>query len=164
MRSSFQIFRQSVEKMKMWLTAVICLMAVVNCQAKCDLKTEMKACAILYDEEDCGGWRFPVPENSFINVESGVLTSLLDKALGPLKDDPKDDDAESVVVKKGCTFVGYQRKWSSALGPGKAIAVAAKESGLLSSGSNKYVSFAKEDETKPLDEKIDAAYCFCRKN
>ena len=45
-------------------------------------------CAVLYDDEDCHGWSFEVPNGSY--------------------DLPEDlrNDAEVVVVKAGCKFTG----------------------------------------------------------
>ena len=45
-------------------------------------------CAVLYDDEDCRGWSFQVPNGSY-----------------DLPEDLKDD-AEVVVVRAGCKFTG----------------------------------------------------------
>merc|ERR1712027_267659 len=50
--------------------------------------------AVLYDDEDCRGWSFQVPNGSY-----------------DLPEDLKDD-AEVVVVKAGCKFTGYNNKES----------------------------------------------------
>ena len=50
-------------------------------------------CAILYSEEDCDGWAFEVPKG---------YSEL--RTLAPT--DPKKNDAESVLVRQGCRFIG----------------------------------------------------------
>ena len=52
-------------------------------------------CAILYDHEDCGGWAFDVREG---------YSELKDSALVG----PKKNDAESVLVREGCKFIGME--------------------------------------------------------
>ena len=51
------------------------------------------ACALLYDEEDCGGWEHEVP----IGYSELPRFSL---------SGPKKNDAESVLVRPGCKFIG----------------------------------------------------------
>jgi len=51
------------------------------------------ACALLYDDEDCDGWEYQVP--------SGY------SELGFAISGPRKNDAESVLVKQGCRFIGY---------------------------------------------------------
>merc|ERR1711963_548100 len=51
-------------------------------------------CAVLYDDEDCRGWSFQVPNGSY-----------------DLPEDLKDD-AEVVVVRAGCKFTGFNNKES----------------------------------------------------
>ena len=46
-------------------------------------------CAILYDDDGCEGWELPIKEGY--------------QKLGFWK----KNDAEAVVVKRGCTFIGY---------------------------------------------------------
>ena len=62
--------------------------------ATCNRKTvPVDRCAILYDEEDCGGWAFEVPQG-YSELRTLVLTG------------PKKNDAESVLVRQGCRFIG----------------------------------------------------------
>ena len=62
--------------------------------SSCDSKrVPVDRCAILYDEEDCGGWSFEAPEG-YSELENFALTG------------PKTNDAESVLVREGCRFTG----------------------------------------------------------
>ena len=51
-------------------------------------RLEGNACAVLYDDEGCGGWDLSVPEGY---TELNFW---------------KRNDAEAIVVKAGCIFVG----------------------------------------------------------
>merc|ERR1712012_965272 len=51
-------------------------------------------CAVLYDDEDCRGWSFEVPNGSY-----------------DLTEDLRND-AEVVVVKAGCKFTGFKKTGS----------------------------------------------------
>ena len=51
----------------------------------------MKTCAILFDEEDC--------DDEYFVVNEGYTSDL----------DDMENDAESVMVKPGCVFVGHDR-------------------------------------------------------
>ena len=53
-------------------------------------------CALLYDEEDCDGWEYEVP------IGYSELPSFSFSG-------PKRNDAESVLVRPGCKFIGKQR-------------------------------------------------------
>ena len=50
-------------------------------------------CALLYDEEDCDGWEYKVP------IGYSELPSFSFSG-------PKRNDAESVLVRPGCKFIG----------------------------------------------------------
>ena len=51
------------------------------------------SCALLYDEEYCSGWEYEVP------IGYKELPRFSWKG-------PKKDDAESVLVRPGCKFIG----------------------------------------------------------
>ena len=51
------------------------------------------SCALLYDDDDCSGWKFEVP----IGYKELPRFSL---------SGPRKDDAESVLVRPGCKFIG----------------------------------------------------------
>ena len=62
--------------------------------SSCSGKTVPRdVCALLYDEEDCGGWEHEVP----IGYSELPRFSL---------SGPKKNDAESVLVRPGCKFIG----------------------------------------------------------
>ena len=50
-------------------------------------------CALLYDDDDCSGWKMEVP----IGYKELPRFSL---------GGPRKDDAESVLVRPGCKFIG----------------------------------------------------------
>ena len=50
-------------------------------------------CAILYDEEDCGGWAYEVPVG-YTKLSGWSISG------------PQKNDAESVLVRQGCKFIG----------------------------------------------------------
>lgn len=92
-------------------------------------------CAVLFDDDDCEGWERPVPEGY--------------TALGYWK----KNDAESVVVKAGCTFIGYDEAGEEASARGRSIVVDA---------SNKRTNVQKNFRGKnELDEKISSTECRC---
>ena len=49
-------------------------------------------CALLYDDDDCGGWEYQVPRG-YSELSWGITG-------------PRKNDAESVLVRKGCRFIG----------------------------------------------------------
>ena len=62
--------------------------------SSCSGKTVPRGvCALLYDEEDCGGWEFEVP------IGYTELPRIAFSAA-------KKNDAESVLVRPGCKFIG----------------------------------------------------------
>ena len=62
--------------------------------SSCSGKTVPRGvCALLYDEEDCGGWEHKVPIG-YSELPRFSLTG------------PKKNDAESVLVRPGCKFIG----------------------------------------------------------
>jgi len=117
--------------------------------------TEPGVCAILYDEEDCGGWAFKVKEGQNIKVGRGTLASIGDKVAGPLVDLAKGDDAESVLVRKGCTFTGHDRSKGHILGSGDSIQITAHPN------QDTYASFD-TPQYEDLDEEIEAVDCSCQ--
>ncbi|XP_023341906.1 uncharacterized protein LOC111711717 isoform X2 [Eurytemora carolleeae] len=107
-------------------------------------------CAILFDEDDCSGWQLHVNEG-YTELPKQTLG---DKLGGPLIDNPKKNDAEAVLVRKGCILVGYDHDRDSIFtGLGKAAVVAAV-------GAHKYQNFD-EDGYKDIDEKISSVDCVC---
>jgi len=70
----------------------------------CSSKTvPSSACALLYDEYDCNGWEHEVPVG-YSELPSAILKYVPKFFVG---DPPKKNDAESVLVRPGCLFVGY---------------------------------------------------------
>merc|ERR1711915_1042610 len=67
-------------------------------ELKCAEMPDNGTCAILFDEDDCDGWQLAVNEG---------YTELPDKTSFSLTDKPKKNDAEAVLVRDGCVFVGY---------------------------------------------------------
>ena len=51
------------------------------------------SCALLYDDDDCSGWEYKVP----IGYKELPRFSV---------GGPRKDDAESVLVRPGCKFIG----------------------------------------------------------
>merc|ERR1719229_383718 len=50
-------------------------------------------CALLFDDDDCGGWEYQVPRG-YSELSWGFTG-------------PRKNDAESVLVRRGCRFIGY---------------------------------------------------------
>lgn len=76
----------------------------VDASGSCSNKTVPgSACALLYDEYDCSGWEHEVP-TGYSEFSSSILKYLPSFLVG---DTPKKNDAESVLVRPGCLFVGY---------------------------------------------------------
>jgi len=99
-------------------------------------------CAIIFDNDDCDGWQLHVNEG---------YTELPKKKLS-FRDKVKEDDAEAVLLRNGCVFIGYEEY--KADGYGKSIAVSASE-------GHKYQDFD-EDGFEDLDEEISAVFCTCK--
>ena len=75
----------------------------VDASGSCSNKTvPSSACALLYDEYDCSGWEHEVP-TGYSEFSSSILKYLPSFLVG---DTPKKNDAESVLVRPGCLFVG----------------------------------------------------------
>merc|ERR1711973_194860 len=96
-------------------------------------------CAILFDNDDCDGRQHYVNEG---------YTKLSYSA-----DTVKRNTAESVLVRDGCVFVGYDHIYDEGKGFGENIAVAASE-------GHKYQDLD-EEGFKDLDEDISAVFCTC---
>ena len=63
-------------------------------KASCSGKTVPRGkCALLFDEEDCEGWEFEVPVG-YTELDRFSVRG------------PKKNDAESVLVRPGCKFIG----------------------------------------------------------
>merc|ERR1711872_824627 len=98
----------------------VVLLSISSALAVCpDRIDDPKVCAILYDEDRCGGWALNIHEGTNIKVERdrsgllgkivGTISKVADKVSGPFIDLAKGDDAESVIIRSGCTFTGYDR-------------------------------------------------------
>ena len=69
-------------------------MAQAGIFSSCSGKTVPQGvCALLYDDDDCSGWKMEVP----IGYKELPRFSL---------GGPRKDDAESVLVRQGCKFIG----------------------------------------------------------
>jgi len=99
-------------------------------------------CAIVYDESNCGGWKLEIPK-----AARGKSTRM---------DWPwyasfwYRNDIESISVRKGCTFTG----WDDHGFDGKSISIAA------GGRSDKRIN-TKEDEYDDLHEDIESLECRC---
>merc|ERR1712127_58713 len=107
------------------------LSGIKNFLRRCKMPND-GTCAILYDDEGCDGWELKVNEG-YTALPKKSKTSTF--TLG-LIDGPKENDAESVLVRKGCVFVGYEYD------------------------GKKDQSFG-EDGFEDLDEEISAVECRC---
>ena len=68
--------------------------------SSCNGKTVPRGkCALLFDDKDCGGWEYEVPIG-YSELPRFALS-------GPTK-----NDAESVLVKPGCKFIGKENELS----------------------------------------------------
>merc|ERR1712168_66578 len=153
-------------KFELWFTVVVCTASLATAQlikfnkakeSYNNLKSRLSCaemptngtCAILFDEDDCTGWQLAVNEG-YTELPS---RSTLDLLAGTFIDNPKKDDAEAVLVRGGCMFIGYQRAKDSSRGLGEAVIIAAID-------GHRYQNLA-DDDFKRLDEKIDAVDCKC---
>merc|ERR1711962_1313740 len=100
-----------------------------RCNRKCENELEKyfksnnatTHCALLFDEDCCDpdGWALPIPQG-YVELESANL----DRLLGSIVDKPKKRDAESLVVRAGCSLVARtMRSWRSKLRLSTATAV-----------------------------------------
>jgi len=122
----------------------------VKSRLQCAEMPNNGTCAILFDEDNCEGWQLAVNEG-YTELPSQTKTDFF--GLG-LIDNPKKNDAEAVLVRDGCVFVGYDHDKKSSRGLGDAIVVAAI-------GGHRYQKFD-EDEFEDLDEEISAVDCVCK--
>ncbi|XP_059090388.1 uncharacterized protein LOC131886147 [Tigriopus californicus] len=91
-------------------------------------------CAVLFDDSKCGGWKYPVKtgyhELSF----------------------RRRNDVESLIVKEGCKFTGYDHDGTTAKERGDFVIVDARNS------RRPEVRELKGDK---MDERISSLQCFC---
>jgi len=145
----------------------VVLLSISSALAVCpDRIDDPKVCAILYDEDRCGGWALNIHEGTNIKVERdrsgllgkivGTISKVADKVSGPFIDLAKGDDAESVIIRSGCTFTGYDRPAGHILGRGDKVEIKADRS--------KPITYAQFDskEYDDLDEEIEAVDCVCQ--
>ena len=104
-------------------------------------------CAYLFDEENCEGWVLPVkPGFTELGNTFNIFSITSDK--------PKKNDAEAVVVRDGCLFIGYDHtKGTMLTGLGDSVVIAAID-------GNKYVDLT-EDEYD-FKNKISSMDCVCQ--
>merc|ERR1711962_566561 len=121
----------------------------VKSRLQCAEMPNNGTCAILFDEDDCTGWQLAVNEG-YTELPSQGVTDFLG---GSFIDKPKKDDAEAVLVRNGCMFIGYQRAKDSSRGLGDAVIITAID-------GHRYQNLD-TDGFKQLDEKIDAVDCKC---
>merc|ERR1712107_213181 len=94
---------------------------IVNLKSElsCAVFKDPSTCAILFDDDGCDGWQAPVGEG-YTKLKDGNLKDIF-------VDRPKANDAEAVLVRKGCVFVGYDHDKDSSQGWGKSVAIAASQ-------------------------------------
>lgn len=105
-------------------------------------KTDNNACAVLFDEDDCGGWAKTIAKGEYLELPSRD---------GPFTDKPKKRDAEALVVRKGCTLVA---RTEPAGFRGHSFAFAAEKSENL-------IIDDLDDDHEDLEEEIEAVHCYC---
>merc|ERR1712150_217248 len=130
----------SKKAMKFLLLLALCgsvANAGIFSSSSCSGKTVPSgACALLYDDEDCGGWEYEVPSGY---SELGFT---------------KRNDAESVLVKQGCTFTGYDHADAGNFrARGDSVEVDARN-------SRTAVKKNLEDDEE-LEERITSMTCTC---
>ncbi|XP_023341910.1 uncharacterized protein LOC111711720 [Eurytemora carolleeae] len=118
----------------------------VKARLQCAEMPNDGTCAILFDDDDCTGWQLKVKEGYTELPEAGGLKKLF-------IDDAKEDDAEAVLVRKGCVLVGYDHKKGHSKGLGDAVVIAAVD-------AHKYQDLS-DDGFDDLDEEISAVDCVC---
>eukprot|EP00092_Neocalanus_flemingeri_P013310 GFUD01014346.1.p1 GENE.GFUD01014346.1~~GFUD01014346.1.p1 ORF type:complete len:165 (+),score=33.19 GFUD01014346.1:16-510(+) len=124
----------------------------VAARFECAKLPDDRTCAVLFDEDDCSGWQMNIKEG-YTELPKQGFTDFLG---GGLIDRAKKNDAEAVLVRDGCIFIGYDHyKDSFTTGLGDAIAIMAID-------GNAYKNFAEEKSMKHMDEKISAVDCFCK--
>jgi len=122
----------------------------VKTRLQCAEMPNNGTCAILFDEDDCSGWQLAINEGYTVLPRQGVTDFLG----GTFIDKPKRNDAEAVLVRSGCIFIGYDHpKDSITTGLGDAVVV-------LAIDGHKYQNFD-EDGFDELDEEISAVDCRC---
>merc|ERR1711973_678958 len=160
MGSSSADVEQTISRMRVLLFALLATAASgqlisgikeayknVKARLSCADMPNNGTCAILFDEDDCTGWQLAVNEG-YTELPSQGVTDFLG---GTFIDKPKKDDAEAVLVRNGCMFIGYQRAKDSSRGLGDAVIITAID-------GHRYQNLD-TDGFKQLDEKIDAVDC-----
>jgi hypothetical protein len=92
-------------------------------------------CAILYDDDGCNGWKEPIAVGY--------------RELGW----SRYDDAESVVVRKGCVFTGFQYASDNPSKRGRSVIVDATHQ-----ATDFYKKF---NDSEELESSISAVDCRC---
>jgi len=115
---------------------------------KCPSFTNDTTCAFLFDEDGCEGWQLAV-KPGYTKMETGIL-----KILSFTSDKPKANDAEAVVVRNGCIFIGYDHDKDDLInGLGSSVVIAAID-------GNKYVNF--NDDEYDFENEISSMDCVCK--
>merc|ERR1711962_1144368 len=93
-------------------------------------------CAMVYDDEDCEGWKLDVPVGE-------MMFKWWDPTYFWYR-----NDIETVVVRAGCTFTGFD---DSSLNGGSFT--------IRAGNSDRRVNLGDEDEYEDYDEKIQSLSC-----
>ena len=96
-------------------------------------------CAIVYDDGECNGWKLDIAEGE-----------IMFKWWHPVNYWYRND-IESVSVRQGCTFTGFD---DSSLNGGSFT--------IRAGNADRHVTLADEDEYEDYDEKIQSISCICR--
>lgn len=127
------------------IISILLLFSVSNIQAgiftrnKC-VDVPSNLCAVVFDDEKCNGWKLDINEGE-------IMFKWWDPIYYWYR-----NDIESVSVRKGCTFTGFD---DSSLNGGSFTI----RSG---SSSDSHVTLSDEDEYEDYDEKIQSISCVCR--
>jgi len=127
-----------------------------RCNRKCENELEKyfksnnaaTHCALLFDEDCCDpdGWALPIPQG-YVELESANL----DRLLVSIVDKPKKRDAESLVVRAGCSLVARTEPWGK---EGYSFNFQAPKNEHLVIGEL-------SEDHEELEEQIEAVHCYC---
>merc|ERR1711934_1336589 len=136
--------RGELQKMKSLLLVIASLaffgsVAKAGIFSSCNGKTVPQgSCALLYDDDDCSGWKYEVP----IGYKELPRFSV---------GGPRKDDAESVLVRQGCKFIGYSDDGQR----GDTVVV---------DNLRSTKPLSKNFKTRAdLDERIESMFCSCNR-
>eukprot|EP00088_Acartia_fossae_P010397 TRINITY_DN15176_c0_g1_i1.p1 TRINITY_DN15176_c0_g1~~TRINITY_DN15176_c0_g1_i1.p1 ORF type:complete len:139 (+),score=29.54 TRINITY_DN15176_c0_g1_i1:30-419(+) len=128
--------------MKLCLVLALAAVSTVNAGLfgnKCTA-VPRTACALAYDDENCGGWKLEVPQGELNFVWWSPVWYWY------------RNDIETVSVRPGCTFTAFDDTNYH----GKSITI--RNNG----NSDKHVNLGDDRAYKDLDEKIQSIQCSCR--